>query len=119
SRGRPEVHPRAEVVAAGRAMHHLDGDESRPIDWRGGAEDSRRHHRVEERQRHRRAHATHERPTVELLSGQDMHCVSKERYSAAGTRFMRNASLFTIPTMKSDILYPFASASLVMRRTVG
>ena len=77
---------------------------------------ARRHHRVEERQRHGRAHAAEERPAGHLLSSDEVHVVSLRTFAfrslfsivtsavRLGAFFIWNASLLITPRMNDDIL---------------
>src|SRR5262249_26494147 len=75
--GRPHVHLRAELVAAGRAVNHLDRDETRRVaaGSRGPRSSERRrwNHRVEERERKGRAHTANEGASWKRLVGQNTH----------------------------------------------
>ena len=75
--GCEEVLARAELVAAGQAVHLLDADEPRPVGCgRFDAGPSGGNHRVQERQRHRRPHAAEERPAGHMLSRDEVHVSS-------------------------------------------
>ncbi len=129
-RGRPEVHLGAPLVAAGGAVHHLDGHEARCLLGVAERAASDRNHRVEIRQGDRGTHPLQELTAGHGLSGQEIHrSVSvglskgdqRPRLDAgalgsvlagletgaalvgfsATTFRMRNASLRTTPKMKS------------------
>ena len=76
-RRREEMLAGADVVAAGQAVDFLDADQARRVGRRGRGRPcphlSRRNHRVQERQRHRRPQAAEERPAGHLLSGDEVH----------------------------------------------
>jgi hypothetical protein len=129
--GRPEVELGPQGVAAGGAVHHLDRHQARAV-GRGlpPQRAPRRDHRVEERERHRGAHAVQERPARKGLGRKGSKHVSvsaRERGQslvltaalATDTRLARNASLATTPLTKSAKRYPLAAASLEMRRIAG
>ena len=80
---RPQVLGRAPLVGARRAVHHLDADEPRAIERRRvrgpRPEAARRRHRVEKRQRDRRAEAPQHRAAGDVRSGDECHVVTSGR----------------------------------------
>ena len=76
----PQVLGASPRVGAGRAVHHLDGDETGRVEGGGGGrrDPSRGTHRVEERQGQGRGpHVTEERPARKVLSSDEHESVSQ------------------------------------------
>jgi hypothetical protein len=70
---RPQVLLGAESGAAGGAVHHLHRDQSPLGRQRLGQRRARRHHRVEQRQRQRRAHALQQRAPRKVPFRDQLH----------------------------------------------
>ncbi len=121
--GGKQVLGRAPVVAAGKAMHFFDADQPHRLLRRSVRQGpARRHHRVEERQRHGRAGGLQEGPTRQVFASDEMHQVSLYREASVMTGsafFIWNASLLITPRMNADILYPPVSAFFAIARTAG
>ena len=118
---RVEVLRRAPLVAAGQAMHLLDTDEAGRtlVGTRVGAQAPGGDHGVEQRQRGRGPESPQEGAARDVVAGDEVHgrqfslgvsrggpvrvagCSSAV---ARGARFILNASLFTTPSTREEML---------------
>ena len=71
-RRRPEILLQAELGGASRAVHHFDGGNANLAGRGLGEHGARRHHRLDQRQRHRHTHAAQHRAPRNVLPG-DKH----------------------------------------------